>query len=105
MDKELKEFDGKIEIIDHFSSRRNKVYKVKLNSNNENKMVMKIYQDPSSRLIEQENLLKLKQNNINIPDILKRSKNLLFLEYIKGDLINDLVEKLDSGSWIEELAI
>lgn len=105
MDKDLKEFDGKIEIIDHFSSRRNKVCKVKLNSNNENKMVMKIYQDTSSRLIEHENLLKLKQNNINIPDMFKGSKNILFLGYIQGDIINDLAEKLDLGSWIEELAL
>ncbi|MGB9936123.1 MAG: RIO1 family regulatory kinase/ATPase [Methanobacterium sp.] len=90
-------------IVKKFTSYRNEVYKIKLTSaNNTSFAVMKIYSNASNCESEHKNLIKLKNNYIKVPNILGKYKNKLFLEYIEGNTINDLLQKQDMGNWIEK---
>jgi len=65
---------------------------------------MKVYSKKNDLLNEYKNLKKISKAGLNVPELLFKSENCLILEYIPGNLVNDLTERHDLGSWIEELA-
>lgn len=84
-------------------SRRNKVYKVKFKETSL-PAIMKLYFQKNNLLNEYKNLKKLSKTGLNVPEVLFKSENCLILEHIPGNSVNDLTERHDLGSWIEELA-
>ncbi|MGZ7117372.1 MAG: RIO1 family regulatory kinase/ATPase domain-containing protein [Methanobacterium sp.] len=78
-------------------SRRNKVYKVKFKEINK-PAVIKIYPRSSKLSIEYRNLKNLSKAGINVPKVIYKSEKCLILEYISGDLVNNMAEKQDLGS-------
>jgi tRNA A-37 threonylcarbamoyl transferase component Bud32 len=84
-------------------SRRNKVYKVKIKETGM-LAIMKVYSKQRELLNEYANLKKISNARLNVPRVLKKTENSLILEYIPGNLVNDLVEQLNLGNWVEELA-
>lgn len=122
-----------IEIIDKFTSKRNNVYKVKIyndveneiaimksnttdrkdisekefNSSKKNKVcIMKKYSIYSSGILEKEykNIKMLQKSGISVPKIIYKNNDSLFLEYIRGELVGDLVERQCIGNWIDKFA-
>lgn len=119
-----------IEISDKFKSKRNNVYKVKVSNNSENEIaimqnyeandenikkergeskiaIMKKYNFDSMAILEREytNIKMLQKFGIFIPEIIYKNHDSLFLEYIPGELIGDLVEKQIIGDWIDKFAL
>ncbi len=119
-----------IEILDKFKSKRNDVYKVKISNNSKSEIaimqiyeaddedikkewkeskiaIMKKYNFDSMSILEKEyaNIKALQKFGIFIPKILYKSHDSLFLEYIQGELIGDLVEKQIIGDWIDKFAL
>ncbi|MEN4018971.1 MAG: hypothetical protein PQ975_11730 [Methanobacterium sp.] len=90
-------------ILRIFESRRNNVYKVKFRETSL-PAVMKVYSKKNNLLNEYKNLKKLSKAGLNVPELLFKSESCLILEHIPGNLVNDLTERQDLGSWIEELA-
>jgi tRNA A-37 threonylcarbamoyl transferase component Bud32 len=84
-------------------SRRNKVYKVKIKETG-TLAIMKIYSKQRELLNEYANLEKVSNAGLRVPKVFIKIENILILEYIPGNLVNDLAEKQDLGRWIEELA-
>jgi len=97
-----------IKILKSFPSHQNNVYKVEVSIKGEKTLaVIKVYNESLGvlpKLTESKNLLKLRKKGITVPRILKKTEDALFLNFIPGTLVNDLVEKLDLGEWIEKLA-
>ena len=111
-----------VRILEKFYSKRNKVYKVQIESIQEkeiaimgddktfsneesNPMIMKLYDNTEALDIEYKNIKRLDELSITVPKILIKAENSLFLDYIKGDLVGDLAEKEDMGNWVDELAL
>ena len=97
-----------IEILEKFKSKRNNVYKVKIHSGMENRIaIMKKYNMDNEDLSEKEfkNIKMLQKSGISIPKIIYKSNDSIFLEYIQGELIEDLVERQCIGNWIDEFAL
>lgn len=97
-----------IEILEKLVSKRNQVYKVMLHENTNSRLaILKKYSRDNleSLNIEYENMQMLKQSDIVIPEIIYKDKDSLIMEYIQGELVVDLVERLDIGNWIDELAL
>jgi len=123
-----------IEILEKFKSKRNKVYKVKICNSAENEtaimksysagskdisekeykngkrnqiFVMKKYSVDDISILEREykNIKMLQKSGISVPQIIFKSDNSLFFEYIRGELIGDLVERQCMGSWIDKFAL
>jgi len=123
-----------IEILEKFKSKRNNVYKVKLYYSGTNEAAIMINDDSYGMNIsekesteakkyaicimksysidnigilakEQKNLKMLHRSGISVPKVLYEYNGRIFLEYIKGDLIGDLVERQCLGNWIDEFAL
>jgi tRNA A-37 threonylcarbamoyl transferase component Bud32 len=98
-----------INIIEKYNSRRNDVYKVEITYNGEVlPAVMKQYSENGSCRAcsnEYNRLMYFLQKDIAVPKPYGTAGNSLLMEYIPGVLINDLVERLEGGSWIGELAL
>lgn len=96
-----------IEVLERLNSKRNKVYKVRLREDSDsNFAIMKKYSPYNQKLLnaEYQNMQMLKEHGILIPEIIYRGSDSLIIEYIQGDLVTDLVERLDTTDWIDELA-
>jgi tRNA A-37 threonylcarbamoyl transferase component Bud32 len=97
-----------IEVLENYISKRNHVYKVKINNGTNGKLaVMKEYSMDNQKFVntEYENMQMLQEHGMLIPDIIDRNNDSLTMEYVQGDLAADLTEKLDTGAWIDELAL
>ncbi len=96
------------EILGRFHSKRNGVYLVRLHEETGGRLaVLKEYGIGGQELAEREykNLLKLKAAGMPVPGIIYKGSGIMLLEHIVGELASDLVEKLDTGEWIEGLAL
>lgn len=97
-----------IEVLEKLVSKRNQVYKVRLHESTDIKLaIMKKYSLDNLKLLdtEYENMQMLQEHGILIPKIIHKSSDNLIMEYIQGDLVTDMVEKLDTGDWIDGLAL
>ncbi|NLM43684.1 MAG: hypothetical protein GX201_06685 [Clostridiales bacterium] len=97
-----------IKILAKLYSKRNQVYKIRIDKEEKNQLaIMKVFSSDKEKLldIEYRNIEMLYDYGINLPKIICKDKNRLIMEYIEGDLINDLVERLDTGVWIDKLAL
>lgn len=92
-----------LEISNRLISRRNKVYKIKFRDTNL-PAILKVYPSENELSNEYINLKKLSKLGITVPNVLSKSNKCLILEHISGDLVNDLAEKQNLGSWIDKLA-
>ena len=96
-----------IQIIKKFHSKRNNVYKIKIQSLVEKEIaVMKKYNN-NSHIQEKEygNIKMLQKLGIPIPKIIYKNNDNLILQYIQGELVGDLVERQGIGNWIDEFAL
>lgn len=96
------------EILGRFHSKRNGVYLVRLCEEAGGRLaVLKEYGIVGQELAEREydNILKLKAAGMSVPEIIYKGSGIMLLEHIKGELVSDLVEKLDTGEWIDGLAL
>lgn len=96
------------EILNRFESKRNQVYLIKLCGSSDGRLaVMKKYKrDEQSLLeIEYENMQRLRKQGILIPEILYKNSDSIIMEYIQGELAASLTERLDTGEWIDRLAL
>ena len=96
-----------IEVLEKLVSKRNQVYKVRLYESADSKLaIMKKYSLDNLKLLdtEYENMQMLQEHGILIPKIIHKSSDNLIMEYIQGDLVTNMVEKLDTGDWIVKLA-
>ncbi len=97
-----------VEILEKLFSKRNQVYKVMLHENTNSKQaILKKYSPNNQKLldIEYENMHMLKESGILVPDIIHKDSDSLIMEYIEGELVVDLVERLDMGEWTDSLAL
>ena len=88
-----------IKILAKLYSKRNQVYKIRIDKEEKNQLaIMKVFSSDKEKLldIEYRNIEMLYDYGINLPKIICKDKNRLIMEYIEGDLINDLVERLDT---------
>lgn len=98
-----------IQIIERMPSKRNKVYTVRIQKSDSDMLaVMKIYsgirkEEKCTR--EYENLLFLQSHALDVPRVIHREADRLFLQYIPGSTVGELVDSLDTGPWIEKLAL
>lgn len=98
----------KVEILERLVSKRNQVYKVLLHKNRNSQLaIMKKYSPSNLNLLEIEykNITMLKESGILVPKIIHKNCNSLIMEYIEGELVVDLVDRLDTGDWIDKLAL
>jgi len=97
------------DIIETYNSRRNRVYKLHgSGSYSRDLVVVKQYRNGKAEEkcdYEFEMLDYLYRKGINVPRPIGKTGGVLFMEYIPGILLNDLVESLDTGDWIKELAL
>lgn len=97
-----------IRIVEAFKSKRNQVFKVEMEWKRQSvTAVMKYYSGEDGALKcreEQERLGYLEQCGIPVARLFHRDQNVLFMEYLPGILINDLVEAGDEGSWLPQMA-
>lgn len=97
-----------IKIIEAFKSKRNQVFRVEMKMEGRvNTAVMKYFSGEAGAEKcheEREWLRYLAQCGIPVPQIFHTDQNVLFMEYLPGILINDLVEACDEGSWISQMA-
>lgn len=96
------------EILKKFKSKRNNVYLIKLKEGVDSKLaVLKKYSIENQHLLDIEygNINMLKDSSILVPEILYRNDNSIIMEYIQGELVVDLVDKLEIGNWIDEFAL
>lgn len=95
--------------IELLPSRRNKVYKVKLNIPGENKFgILKIFQGTRGAITmknECDIISMLTEKGISVPKIIETADNYILYEYISGILVSHLAETLNLGKWIEDLAL
>lgn len=96
-----------IKILSRLYSKRNQVYKIMLEIEGKSQpAIMKIYSGKDNLPeAEYRNMKMLYDYGINVPRIICKDNNRLIMEYIDGDLVNDLVERLDTGEWIDKLAL
>lgn len=105
-----------IEILEKYKSKRNNVYKVQVNNCVENEaemdknnkiLVMKRYSTNNTGIMEKEyeNIKMLRKLGISIPNVIYKNSDSLFLEYIRGELVVDLIERQYIGNWIDEFAL
>lgn len=97
-----------MEILERFVSKRNQVFLVRLHEGDDSRLaVLKEYAPANKKCLDAEydNILMLQSNGIPVPGIIHRSSGSLLLEYLEGPLISDLAERLDTGAWIDELAL
>lgn len=96
------------EILKRFKSKRNQVYLIKFKDGTDSKIaILKRYNSENRKLLdtEYENIITLKDYGILVPEIFYKSEDSLIMEYIQGELIVDLVERLETGDWIDKLAL
>ncbi len=96
-----------IEILERFRSKRNQVFKVNIHTSaSAAPAVMKIYEEQRRGLLHEEynNLQMLRKSGLTVPEIIYLDKDRIYMEYIQGKLVNDLVQELVLGDWIEELS-
>jgi len=95
------------EILDRFHSKRNLVCLVRLINGGSGLAVLKKYRGSDNVLLDMEydNIQRLRAAGAAVPRILCTGNDSLLLEYIEGELAADLAEKLDTGAWIEALAL
>ncbi|MFA5523769.1 MAG: hypothetical protein WDA24_05365 [Tissierellales bacterium] len=97
-----------VEILERLESKRNQVYKVMLQVNLNSKLaILKKYSPNNLKFldIEYKNIHMLKELGILVPEIIHKDKDSLIMEYVEGELVVDLVERLDNGDWIDKLAL
>jgi tRNA A-37 threonylcarbamoyl transferase component Bud32 len=97
-----------IEVLEKYTSKRNQVCLIKIHNGTNGKLaVMKEYSMDNRNFLntEYENMRMLQEHGMLVPRILCKSSDSLTIEYIQGDLASDLAEKLDTGAWIDELAL
>lgn len=111
-----------VTILKKLYSKRNEVYKVQIENisskevaimgdsdtfskEKKNFFIMKKYNNTNILEREYKNITYLNSLSIPTPRVLIKTENCLFLNYFKGELISDLVEKEDMGNWIDELAL
>lgn len=111
-----------IEIIEKYYCKRNNVYKVIVKNIPEEEVavmgdydnsimeksdffIMKKYSDKELMEKEYKNIKMLENMSIPVPAIAFKTHESLFLEYIQGRLVGDLVEREDQGDWIDQLAL
>ncbi len=93
--------------IHNLFSRRNTVFFIKSEVFNSNSCIVKFYSEPNPELksyIEYENLRKLNNQGIKVPQIRSSHSGYNVMEYIPGLLISDLAYSFNIGPWIEKLA-
>lgn len=96
------------EIIERLISKRNQVYLIKLHEGGKSRLaILKKYSLDNLRFLdaEYENMQMLKSSGIPIPEIIYKDRDSLIMEYIQGELVVDLVERLQIGDWIDEFAL
>lgn len=96
------------EVLNRFVSKRNEVYLIKLCDCTDSRLaVLKKYSRDGHRLLdtEYENLQRLKAIGITVPEILYKNSDSLIMEYIQGELAADLAARLDTGDWVDGLAL
>ena len=96
------------EVLKCYTSKRNQVYLVKLHAGSGDRLaVMKKYREEHRLLLdtEYENMKRLKKEGILVPEIIYKGSDSLVMEHVQGDLAADLAEKLDTGDWIDGLAL
>ena len=112
--------------IKKLKSKRNSVYIVKANNliNDEiaifmeedisdgdkiksQYMIMKKYNKENIHRLKQEyeNIKMMEDHSIPVPKIIMKTHDSLFLEYLQGKLIDELVEKQSLGNWIDRFAL
>jgi tRNA A-37 threonylcarbamoyl transferase component Bud32 len=97
----------KIEVLERLESKRNQVYKVRLNEGlNKRLGILKKYRSDNRKLLnsEYQNIKRLSELGILVPKVIYKGSDYLVMEYIQGELVADMVEKLDTGGWIEEFS-
>jgi tRNA A-37 threonylcarbamoyl transferase component Bud32 len=96
-----------IEILEKLVSKRNQVYLIKLCESTDRKYaIMKKYSLNNQKFLEEEyeNMQMLQEHGILIPGMIYKSSESLIMEYIQGELVADLLERLDIGDWVDGLA-
>ncbi len=95
-------------VLERFSSRRNQVIKVGMQMSccPGAMLVLKQYNVEAKAETEFINLLKLEQADIKAPRPLALSSNIVYLQYLNGLLLTDIIEKrlLAQSVWTEKLA-
>ena len=94
------------EVLRRFTSKRNQVYLIRIKEDNRI-AILKKYSSENLKLldIEYENIIMLRASGILVPEILHKSEDSLIMEYIQGELVVDLVERLEIGDWIDKFAL
>jgi tRNA A-37 threonylcarbamoyl transferase component Bud32 len=76
-----------------FKSKRNDVYLIKDQS--ENEYVMKKFKCPEDMKKELEMLILLKERNINVPKVILWHDNTIIMEFIKGKTLLEIFEEYE----------
>lgn len=93
--------------LERFLSKRNDVYLVAANINGvEQKLVLKEHRSPVAARREQVNLRCLYAAGVPVPRVLHRRGAVLYLEFLEGLLLADIVERdlIAVGTWAPALA-
>ncbi|MCL0032712.1 hypothetical protein M1N12_02790 [Peptococcaceae bacterium] len=95
-----------VKILKKFYSKRNEVFLVKVGYKKSFKVVMKKYNTEKEAKREFYNLNYLLSKGINVPRPYKVNKNLIFMQYIEGKLLVDLLDTdlLSYKNWVKKLA-
>ncbi|HWQ29810.1 MAG TPA: phosphotransferase, partial [Negativicutes bacterium] len=97
-----------VEILECFRSKRNRVCLVKLRDDPQGRLaVLKEYRSEARELpeLEYQNLKRLRENGILVPEVIGKADGSLLLEHIPGITAAELAEGLDTGEWLEGLAL
>jgi tRNA A-37 threonylcarbamoyl transferase component Bud32 len=93
--------------IHELFSRRNNVFFIKSESFSLDSCIIKFYSGSNPELksyTEYENLRKLNNQGIKVPQIRSSHSGYNVMEYIPGLLVSDLAYSFNMGPWIEKLA-
>lgn len=96
------------DIVERFHSKRNRVSLVRLHEAAGSRLaVFKEYGSRGRELLESEyeNIMKLRAFGIPVPRILSKTEAGILMEYIEGQLVTELAERLDTGEWVDSLAL
>ncbi|WP_352419113.1 hypothetical protein [Proteiniborus sp.] len=96
------------EMLKRLKSKRNKVYLINLKEGTSERLaILKEYSLENRKLldIEYDNINMLKDSDILVPEILYKNKDSLIMEYVQGELVVDLVDRLKIGKWLDKLAL
>lgn len=96
---------GKYVFEKQFHSKKNRVYLV--NSINpadkKNSFILKMHKDPRVFFKEIALLESLKQQGIRVPEVLYRDKKHLIMEYIDGETLTDMFERMERSGMPPEV--